>query len=123
MPNKNQVTIYGRHSVEAALANPRRKISKVFCLRENFNEIKGKIADNKIAVAERRELDKMLPAEAVHQGVAAVAEMLPGISIEEVCSLAEEKENCRLLVQFEAENPGTLSSENLTEIVENLRQS
>ena len=34
-----------------------------------------------------------------------------------------EAENCRLLVQFEAENPGTLSSENLTEIVENLRQS
>lgn len=34
-----------------------------------------------------------------------------------------EAENCSLLVQFEAENPGTLSSENLTEIVENLRQS
>ena len=34
-----------------------------------------------------------------------------------------EAENCRLLVQFEAENPGILNSENLTEIVENLRQS
>ena len=34
-----------------------------------------------------------------------------------------EAENCRLLVQSEAENPGILNSENLTEIVENLRQS
>lgn len=34
-----------------------------------------------------------------------------------------EAENCRLLIQFETENPGILNSENLTEIVENLRQS
>ena len=110
MPNKNQVTIYGRHAVEAALANPRRKISKVFCLRENFNEIKGKIADNKIAVAERRELDKMLPAEAVHQGFAAVAEMLSGISTEEVCPLAAEKENCRLLVLDQVTDPQNIGA-------------
>ena len=32
-------------------------------------------------------------------------------------------ESCRLLIQFETENPGILNSENLTEIVENLRQS
>mgnify|MGYP004652941077 CR=1 FL=1 len=34
-----------------------------------------------------------------------------------------EAENCRLLIQFEAENPGILNSENLTKIVENLRQN
>lgn len=33
-----------------------------------------------------------------------------------------EAENCRLLVQFEAENPGVLSSENLESIIENLRK-
>lgn len=110
MPNKNQVTIYGRHAVEAALANPQRKILKVFCLRENVNEIKSKIADNKIAVAERRELDKMLPADAVHQGFAAVAETLPGIGIDEVCSLAAEKENCRLLVLDQVTDPQNIGA-------------
>lgn len=34
----------------------------------------------------------MLPREAVHQGMAAVAEMLPGISLEELCEKAREKE-------------------------------
>lgn len=34
-----------------------------------------------------------------------------------------EAENCRLLIQFEVENPGILNSENLTKIVEHLRQS
>ena len=34
-----------------------------------------------------------------------------------------EAENCRLLIQFETENPGVLNSENMKEIIENLRQS
>lgn len=110
MSNKNQVTIYGRHAVMSALANPQRKILKVFCLRENLNEIKGKIADNKIVVAERRELDKMLPADAVHQGFAAISEMLAGISIEEICSLAAEEENCRLLVLDQVTDPQNIGA-------------
>lgn len=110
MSNKNQVTIYGRHAVMSALANPMRKIIKVFCLKENLNEIKGKIADNKIAVTERRELDKMLPADAVHQGFTAVAEPLSGMSIEEVCFLAAEKDNCRLLVLDQVTDPQNIGA-------------
>lgn len=34
-----------------------------------------------------------------------------------------ESENCRLLVQFEADHPGVLSSENLEAIIEDLRKS
>ena len=46
MTDKNQVLIYGRHAVMSALANPKRKIVRVMCLRENLNEVKGKIADS-----------------------------------------------------------------------------
>lgn len=110
MANKNQVIIYGRHAVAAALQNSERKIVKVVCLRENLNEVKGKIADGKITVVDRRELEKMLPGDAVHQGIAAVAEMLPGISIEEVCSLAAEKENCHLLILDQVTDPQNIGA-------------
>lgn len=83
MQNKNQVVIYGRHAVFAALANPRRSIVRVVCLKENAAELRGRIGEKKLSVVERRELEKMLPREAVHQGMAAVAEMLPGISLED----------------------------------------
>ncbi|MCI5544018.1 MAG: 23S rRNA (guanosine(2251)-2'-O)-methyltransferase RlmB [Azospirillum sp.] len=110
MPSKNTVTIYGRHAVLAALSNPHRRISKVMCIKENINEIKGKIADNKITIVERRELDKILSAEAVHQGFAAIAEILPGIDVEDICSLAEEKENCYLLVLDQVTDPQNIGA-------------
>ena len=93
MQNKNQVVIYGRHAVFAALANPRRSIVRVDCLKENAAELRGRIGEQTLSVVERRELEKTLPREAVHQGMAAAAEMLPGISLEELCEKAREKEN------------------------------
>lgn len=110
MQNKNQVTIYGRHAVNAALDNPQRKIVRVICLKENLNEVKGKIADGKITVAERRELEKMLPREAVHQGIAAVAEMLPGLSLEELCDQARESANCHVLVLDQVTDPQNIGA-------------
>ena len=80
MQNKNQVVIYGRHAVFAALANPRRNIVRIVCLKENAAELRGRIGEKKLSVVERRELEKMLPREAVHQGMAAVAEMLGNIA-------------------------------------------
>jgi len=52
----------------------------------------------------------MLPREAVHQGMAAVAEMLPGISLEELCEKAREKENCHLLVLDQVTDPQNIGA-------------
>ena len=76
MQNKNQVVIYGRHAVFAALANPRRSIVRVVCLKENAAELRGRIGEKKLSVVERRELEKMLPREAV---LAALLERLDAV--------------------------------------------
>ena len=110
MGNKNQVIIYGRHAVLAALANPRRHIIKVMCVRENAGEIKGKIAENKVAIVERREIDKALPPDAVHQGFAAIAEMLPDTAIEEICNRAQQFENCHLLILDQVTDPQNIGA-------------
>lgn len=110
MTDKNQVLIYGRHAVMSALANPRRKIVRVMCLRENLNEIKGKIVDNKIVAVERREMDKLVSVDAVHQGFVAIAERLPNVKIEDICDEAEKYENCRLLILDQVTDPQNIGA-------------
>lgn len=110
MVNKNQVVIYGRHAVKAALENPNRKIVKVMCLRENTGELKGKIAENKIFITDKKELEKLLPQDAVHQGFVAIADMLNNISIEEICDEAQEKQDCYLLVLDQVTDPQNIGA-------------
>ena len=105
MADKNQVLIYGRHAVMAALANPSRKIIKVMCLRENFGEIREKITSDKIAVVDRKELDKSVSTDAVHQGFVAIAEKLPSYAIEEICKLAIQKNDCNVLILDQVTDP------------------
>jgi len=102
---KNQVIIYGKHAVLAALANPERQISKLMCIRESLSEVKGKIADSKIVVVDRKEIDKLLPREAVHQGLALFADKLRGYAIEEVCALADEEGSGCVLILDQVTDP------------------
>lgn len=110
MVNKNQVVIYGRHAVKAAIENPNRKIVKVMCLRENTGELKGKIAENKIFITDKKELEKLLPQDAVHQGFVAIADMLNNISIEEICDEAQEQQDCYLLVLDQVTDPQNIGA-------------
>ncbi len=110
MADKNQVLIYGRHAVMSALANPSRKIIKVMCLRENLGELKGKIADNKIMLVERKELDKLVSAEAVHQGFVVVAEKLFPVLLEDVCKQLKHKDNCNVLILDQVTDPQNIGA-------------
>ena len=110
MVNKNQVVIYGRHAVKAAVENSNRKIIKVMCLRENMSELKGKIAENKVFATDKKELERLLPQDAVHQGFVAIAEMLNNISIEEICEKAQEKQDCYLLVLDQVTDPQNIGA-------------
>ena len=38
LPQQN--ILYGRHAVLSALANPKRKINKILCVKENVEEIR-----------------------------------------------------------------------------------
>ena len=110
MQNKNLVLIYGKHAVAEALSNPRRKIGKLYCLKDNFKEFQGKITNDKIVIVDKKELEKMLPREAVHQGVVAVAEMLPGISLEDLCDKAREQKSCHLLILDQVTDPQNIGA-------------
>ena len=105
-----EVIIYGKHAVMAALANPKRKIAKVVCTRENAEEIKSLAGNRKLVVVERRELEKMLPQDAVAQGVAVWAEPLKSVEIDDICSKIAEEKDCRLLVLDQVTDPQNIGA-------------
>ena len=72
--DKNTVLLYGRHPVLAAISNPARRILKIYASAENATEIKTHLSacqkDNlPLQIVDRKDIDKMLPREAVHQGL------------------------------------------------------
>lgn len=105
-----EVIIYGKHAVLAALANPVRKIHKVFCLLENVGELRAVVGNRKLVVADKKEFEKLLPFEAVHQGVAAVAEALKNVDIDDICAKTENKENCSLLILDQVTDPQNIGA-------------
>ncbi len=76
--------IYGRHAVAAVLANPARRCRRVVALPELAAELAPLLAEARAdlpaaapELLDRRALAQLLPADAVHQGMAIAADPLP----------------------------------------------
>lgn len=107
---KNQVLIYGRHAVLSALANPDRQIAKILCTRENLDEVAKIVDKNKVSIVDRRDIDKLLPRDAVHQGFVVYAAALPDYSIEQICDMSQDFEKCTVLVLDQVSDPQNIGA-------------
>lgn len=80
--------VYGWHAVEAALANPERTVLRILTSGSATERLK--LPNRKLPtpqVVEARELDRMLGAEAVHQGLAAEVKPLEPYMLEDIIHL------------------------------------
>jgi len=86
--------LYGHHAVAAALANPRRRLRRLVSLAENAAAV-AQLAAAAAARLPAGELPEVLPREAfdellhpgaVHQGIAALAEPLPTLALDDLLS-------------------------------------
>lgn len=107
---KPALILYGRHAVLAALKNPRRKISKLLCTKENAEEIRRTAPNAPLQIVERKEIDRLLPPEAVHQGFALSCSELPPVAVEDVIALAENKDNCHVLILDQVTDPQNIGA-------------
>ena len=96
--------LYGRHAVLAALKNPKRQINKILCVKENAEEIR-KVCKIAPQVVERKEIDKLVGTDAVHQGFALFCQRLEDWSLDEIIELAEEKQDCHVLILDQVTDP------------------
>ena len=112
---KTPLILYGRHAVTAALANPERKIAKLLCTAENAPEAKKICAarglpEAAVNIVDRREIDRILPRDAVHQGFALYCSELPEYSLEDICILAADKPDCHLLILDQVTDPQNIGA-------------
>lgn len=80
------VWLYGSHAVAAALANPARRLRRLLVLDPGRDDWQRLTPDDTLTVegVERAFLESVLPAGAIHQGVALEADPLEAPSLEEL---------------------------------------
>lgn len=82
----SQPLLYGMHAVIEALANPRRKLGRLFITDNALARLKDSVGEPRRPpfLVRGDELDRLLPQGAVHQGIAVEAEPLPALDIDDL---------------------------------------
>lgn len=89
--------LYGLHAVRAALANPARKLKRVLLTSRAAEEIGPKLLGRiRQEIVDGDAVSRLLPAGAVHQGVALQCDHLPRRRLEDV--LDEPAQGRRIVV-------------------------
>ena len=86
---ENRPRFWGRHAVAAALANPERRIVRIWATREAAAqfEIGGDIP---VTFADAADLGRLVPREAPHQGIVAEVERLDDLLLADLLDRAED---------------------------------
>ncbi|MDE2184717.1 MAG: 23S rRNA (guanosine(2251)-2'-O)-methyltransferase RlmB [Alphaproteobacteria bacterium] len=93
--------LYGLHAVRAALANPRRKVHRAVLSNRARDEIGAKLLGRvRHEIVDGDAVARLLPAGAVHQGVALLCEPLPRIDIEDALAPAPRRRIVLVLDQI-----------------------
>ncbi len=79
--NAGETAIYGWHSALAALTNPRRRIRAVLATQNAIARLAEAGIRDLPAPVEVREIERLAGADAVHQGIAVLADPLPAPDI------------------------------------------
>lgn len=91
------IWLYGRHAVAAALANPARRCRRALALPETEADLQALLAAARATVPaggpellDRRTMEGLLPAGAVHQGMALATDPLPERDLDDVLDALAE---------------------------------
>jgi len=97
------IWIFGRHAVLAALANPDRRIERVFATKEMADNHAAEIGKIAMTITSREDLNQRLPNGSVHQGIAALVAPLEDPGIEDI--LARCGDNALVLALDQVSDP------------------
>ncbi len=83
-PRESRYWLYGRHAVTAALNNPRRQHFRLLCTKNAANTLNPLPPNITPDIVDVPTLEAVLPAEAVHQGMALEVAPLPPTDLHEI---------------------------------------
>jgi 23S rRNA (guanosine2251-2'-O)-methyltransferase len=98
--------LYGIHAVQAALANPRRKLGRAVLTARAAEAIGEKLLRRvRVEPADAEAITRLLPPGAVHQGAALEAKPLDGLSLEDVLEQNQPEKRRIVLVLDQLSDP------------------
>jgi len=105
--------LFGVHPVAAALGNPRRRLHRLLATAEAaiqhaplLQAARARPQDApRLETVDRETLARQLPAGAVHQGLAMLAEPLPPVDIYEVCDDLADAPHAALVLLDQVTDP------------------
>lgn len=87
-PHSGRPRFWGRHAVVAALANPDRRVHKLWATREAMAQLGGEIGDLPsslpVTYADVADLGRLVPSDAPHQGLVIEVDPLEDIWLSEL---------------------------------------
>lgn len=95
--------LYGYHPCQAALLNPERVIEKLLITDRKTIDTLPPLKKIKVEIIDRRQLDNILPAGAVHQGIALSVQPLKNPGLEFLDSISSS--NQRIIVLDQVSDP------------------
>jgi len=98
--------LYGLHAVEAALANPRRKLGRAALTPRAVETLgKDRLKRVQVEIMEPGAIDRLLPAGAVHQGAALEAWPLKSRALDDILAEAPGGQRRIILVLDQLSDP------------------
>ncbi|MBC7905279.1 MAG: 23S rRNA (guanosine(2251)-2'-O)-methyltransferase RlmB [Rhodospirillaceae bacterium] len=111
-PPGNQFWLYGHHAVLAALENPKRKFRRLVMTADSaaqWAEALAAARQNRAlpdpAIVDKQEMERLLPPNAVHQGIAALSEPLPSPTLEDIARASEGQAHAVIMVLDQVTDP------------------
>ena len=102
--------LYGIHAVNAALANPSRRCHRLLVTRPTLPNLQTAARENTAAalapeISDRHDIERQLPRDAVHQGVAMSVDPLPAIALDVVLDATAGQTDAVIVVLDQATDP------------------
>ena len=105
--------LFGIHAVLAALGNPRRRCRRLVATTQGREHLDGTLRDVEIPdaeVMERRDIDRLLPPGAVHQGIAVLVEPLAELAVEDLCREVAADAEAVVVILDQATDPHNIGA-------------
>ncbi|MEZ5757343.1 MAG: 23S rRNA (guanosine(2251)-2'-O)-methyltransferase RlmB [Emcibacteraceae bacterium] len=97
--------LFGRHAVLAALENPMRKIKRLIVATKSQDQYQHALTEIHLnhralhpEIVANEQFEKLLPPDAVHQGIALLTAPLPDNHLEDVCIILKDRKNLVLVM-------------------------
>mgnify|MGYP003994144905 FL=1 len=103
--SSNELWLYGKHAVLAALENPMRKIKRLMVTKRSHDQYQAALTEIHLQhralnpeIVAIEIFEKNLPNDSVHQGIALLTAPLPDEHLDDVCVILPDQKNLVLIL-------------------------